>query len=130
MYFPSARYTLRVCESMLKACAPGGVCFLGDFRDRGVAAPFHCALALARARRAAAPDQKLTSCGGDCACPALQISVTELNVLARRSYAREKELLLFNDNFNAVGTQSAVLCLLYTSPSPRDATLSRMPSSA
>ena len=94
MYFPSARYTLRVCESMLKACAPGGVCFLGDFRDRGVAAPFHCALALARARRAAAPDQKLTSCGGDCACPALQISVTELNVLARRSYAREKELLL------------------------------------
>ena len=25
------------------------------------------------ARRAAAPDQKLTSCGGDCACPALQI---------------------------------------------------------
>ena len=30
-----------------------------------------------------------------------------------------------NDNFEAWGT-----CLLYTSPSPRDATLSRMPSSA
>ena len=28
------------------------------------------------------------------------------------------------------GTTETVLCLLYTSPSPRDATLSRMPSSA
>ena len=28
------------------------------------------------------------------------------------------------------GDQLAVTCLLYTSPSPRDATLSRMPSSA
>ena len=27
-------------------------------------------------------------------------------------------------------TQPAIFCLLYTSPSPRDATLSRMPSSA
>ena len=26
--------------------------------------------------------------------------------------------------------QAAIICLLYTSPSPRDATLSRMPSSA
>ena len=94
MYFPSARYTLRVCESMLRACAPGGVCFLGDFRDRAVAAPFHCALALARARRAAAPSLNLASCGGACVCLALAISVTELGVLSRRSYAREKELLL------------------------------------
>ena len=30
----------------------------------------------------------------------------------------------------AANTQLANLCLLYTSPSPRDATLSRMPSSA
>ena len=30
----------------------------------------------------------------------------------------------------AQGQHSAVACLLYTSPSPRDATLSRMPSSA
>ena len=30
----------------------------------------------------------------------------------------------------AAGTTSAATCLLYTSPSPRDATLSRMPSSA
>ena len=29
-----------------------------------------------------------------------------------------------------VGTESNKSCLLYTSPSPRDATLSRMPSSA
>ena len=30
----------------------------------------------------------------------------------------------------AVREASAMICLLYTSPSPRDATLSRMPSSA
>ena len=33
-------------------------------------------------------------------------------------------------NAAASGTNSLTLCLLYTSPSPRDATLSRMPSSA
>ena len=45
---------------------------------------------------------------------------------------------LINDNFNeiytAIGDGSTLspvtACLLYTSPSPRDATLSRMPSSA
>ena len=36
------------------------------------------------------------------------------------------EFLIKNTN-RAVGTR---ICLLYTSPSPRDATLSRMPSSA
>ena len=38
-----------------------------------------------------------------------------------------------DDNEVLVGTpakRQAVTCLLYTSPSPRDATLSRMPSSA
>ena len=29
-----------------------------------------------------------------------------------------------------IGVRVAIACLLYTSPSPRDATLSRMPSSA
>ena len=32
--------------------------------------------------------------------------------------------------FDGSSTQQATGCLLYTSPSPRDATLSRMPSSA
>ena len=32
--------------------------------------------------------------------------------------------------WNAVDSALVVSCLLYTSPSPRDATLSRMPSSA
>ena len=47
---------------------------------------------------------------------------------------REIELLeLFNDNEGKVVSRETTLpsfCLLYTSPSPRDATLSRMPSSA
>ena len=32
--------------------------------------------------------------------------------------------------FNAIRHEAGRICLLYTSPSPRDATLSRMPSSA
>ena len=32
--------------------------------------------------------------------------------------------------FDGLGNTSYITCLLYTSPSPRDATLSRMPSSA
>ena len=42
-------------------------------------------------------------------------------------YVRNKE-----KSANEVGLKSEVIkyCLLYTSPSPRDATLSRMPSSA
>ena len=40
--------------------------------------------------------------------------------------AVQGEALVANDNFSA----RYDLCLLYTSPSPRDATLSRMPSSA
>ena len=34
------------------------------------------------------------------------------------------------DEMRAMGRSQADNCLLYTSPSPRDATLSRMPSSA
>ena len=34
------------------------------------------------------------------------------------------------DSFGVNYTKNVMSCLLYTSPSPRDATLSRMPSSA
>ena len=37
---------------------------------------------------------------------------------------------LFNSYYNNAGERILRPCLLYTSPSPRDATLSRMPSSA
>ena len=47
-------------------------------------------------------------------------------VLAREDYA--KEVKLFGLSSMLLGRYKA--CLLYTSPSPRDATLSRMPSSA
>ena len=36
----------------------------------------------------------------------------------------------FADGSLLPGFEQALVCLLYTSPSPRDATLSRMPSSA
>ena len=41
-----------------------------------------------------------------------------------------KWLRPIKESFNASTKDSSIFCLLYTSPSPRDATLSRMPSSA
>ena len=67
------------------------------------------------------------------------------NVLNKDKYARHGLIETHRGNiktpaFMPVGTQATVkactindiikTCLLYTSPSPRDATLSRMPSSA
>ena len=42
----------------------------------------------------------------------------------------EKELGIHATNWLKEKLDGAISCLLYTSPSPRDATLSRMPSSA
>ena len=39
-------------------------------------------------------------------------------------------LEILNDGFGFLRSPEGSYCLLYTSPSPRDATLSRMPSSA
>ena len=45
----------------------------------------------------------------------------------RKAYARLENVLVQDPELEYARTE---LCLLYTSPSPRDATLSRMPSSA
>ena len=47
------------------------------------------------------------------------------DILAGRSKEKVEEL-----SFDLVVVGGGMSCLLYTSPSPRDATLSRMPSSA
>ena len=54
-------------------------------------------------------------------------NVTQLNHALQCAYLAEKE-----NSTPALITASLLhdICLLYTSPSPRDATLSRMPSSA
>ena len=44
--------------------------------------------------------------------------------------ADAQELPFESDRFQVVSAAFGLRCLLYTSPSPRDATLSRMPSSA
>ena len=49
--------------------------------------------------------------------------ITFVDSLIRQDYTEEVVLI---DNFQ----NPIMICLLYTSPSPRDATLSRMPSSA
>ena len=64
--------------------------------------------------------------------------VNSILAYAKQMQKKAKEALLKKSlrkevNVGANGTQSYVIkngCLLYTSPSPRDATLSRMPSSA
>ena len=48
--------------------------------------------------------------------------ITEPNLILSNNYL---EIMVYNEN-----NTSKHICLLYTSPSPRDATLSRMPSSA
>ena len=47
-----------------------------------------------------------------------------------RAYLSTVARSLMIDMFRRRAVEQAYLCLLYTSPSPRDATLSRMPSSA
>ena len=54
-------------------------------------------------------------------------SSDEFKVLGERMVKNMVENLLFIGTVNA---PAPMICLLYTSPSPRDATLSRMPSSA
>ena len=54
------------------------------------------------------------------------------NILLYRTIHSADEYDLLQQDINSLGVWSLLnhLCLLYTSPSPRDATLSRMPSSA
>ena len=59
-----------------------------------------------------------------CNCIWLKCS---LNLLEQRCNFKKNRPLLVNKN---IRSELLKLCLLYTSPSPRDATLSRMPSSA
>ena len=52
---------------------------------------------------------------------------------SKKGWSEEDEIRELDDyyDFKVVGSgNTAHSCLLYTSPSPRDATLSRMPSSA
>ena len=53
------------------------------------------------------------------------------DILARKARMDSKEVLWLPGTDHAgIATQNVVDCLLYTSPSPRDGLLSRMPSSA
>ena len=71
---------------------------------------------LARALKAQSPDLQLRGWGGDC--------MSDAGVEVTKHY-RELAFMGFVEVLMNVRT-----CLLYTSPSPRDRTRSRMPSSA
>ena len=63
----------------------------------------------------------------------LQSATEEIDATEVIIRTKDKELYFSNPSvsaMNMMGQQSYQICLLYTSPSPRDATLSRMPSSA
>ena len=53
-----------------------------------------------------------------------------LDVIKRRAQSKPDNVYLYATLAGAEGLDIALLCLLYTSPSPRDRTRSRMPSSA
>ena len=55
-------------------------------------------------------------------------SKKEIIALNKVELLDEKEVEQIKEKFSSLGRR--IFCLLYTSPSPRDATLSRMPSSA
>ena len=57
---------------------------------------------------------------------ALKEILTDTNLIFDKSGIK----LVATDNSQIVLVHMKLFCLLYTSPSPRDATLSRMPSSA
>ena len=59
---------------------------------------------------------------------AKQLGHNELAKLFRETAAQETEHAFVH--FRLLHPELVIGCLLYTSPSPRDATLSRMPSSA
>ena len=51
--------------------------------------------------------------------------------MSEKKFSKKHEWVSLDGDTATVGiTKHATDCLLYTSPSPRDATLSRMPSSA
>ena len=58
------------------------------------------------------------------------LAVTFTNKAAQEMKSRVQELLDFDISSISIGTFHSISCLLYTSPSPRDRTRSRMPSSA
>ena len=71
-------------------------------------------------------------CGGGCACATCMVFIGDEWKDKIESMTDEEESMIdfheYKEDNSRLGCQ--VSCLLYTSPSPRDATLSRMPSSA
>src|SRR5680860_1633727 len=66
-----------------------------------------------------APEGTIGLCGGMAMCASCQCYVTSNHQLPEKS-----------DDEEAMLAEAFYVCLLYTSPSPRDGLLSRMPSSA
>ena len=56
--------------------------------------------------------------------------ITGIKMLGKEATAQRGNVISAVGMFIAIIVTAINICLLYTSPSPRDATLSRMPSSA
>ena len=60
----------------------------------------------------------------------VKVSVTDPDQYDKYKQLTPAAIAAHGGKFIVRGGEHETLCLLYTSPSPRDATLSRMPSSA
>ena len=60
----------------------------------------------------------------------INVLVIYLIYATRQHRNQSTRLIMYGSVVDSIGSLAFNLCLLYTSPSPRDATLSRMPSSA
>ena len=80
------------------------------------------------------PDEKLRSKLGDAKFDKIQSLDPEQSEIFKQSfdpnYPRSIKQETINDVLEPLGFKDVEPCLLYTSPSPRDRTRSRMPSSA
>ena len=100
---------------------PFGMAEGGEFRGFDV----DIARAIARQLRV---DAELINASFDGVFPALQNGNFDLVISAVTITPERSGTLLFSDPYIETGQQ--IVCLLYTSPSPRDRQKSRMPSSA
>ena len=82
---------------------------------------------------AATIDNNLGVAGVAGNCRILPIAMPNLSwleIATGMRWAADNGANIINCSFGGYVTNNPIICLLYTSPSPRDATLSRMPSSA
>ena len=127
--------------ALCRTLAPGGVCACNCWNgDAGGGATLKKSSARAADELDAAAEEEEAAAGGGATRKEDDEDTRKEDASAARAYDAFVEAFprgtvvrvveVFGQESNVVVVASPPCCLLYTSPSPRDATLSRMPSSA